>query len=86
MKRKVKKLWREVEGFFDGLFCDLKYKIENWNECPACYGSGEVLIDRVDYYDITTDCGICNGSGKIGLSKVVYYHFHRKERDELRDC
>jgi RecJ-like exonuclease len=85
MKQKVKKFLRKVGGRIEDAYYDLKYKIENWNECPACDGSGEVLIDRVEWYSITADCGICNGSGKIGIAKVVYYHFHRKERDELRD-
>lgn len=33
--------------------------------CQECGGSGSVVIDRIDWYDIYGSCGWCEGTGLL---------------------
>lgn len=82
MSKRIRELWRAVFGFVDDAIYDIKYKIDNWNECPVCSGYGELVEDRVEWWDITSPCFFCDGSGKVGLLKLIDFWLHRKEYKE----
>jgi DnaJ-class molecular chaperone len=79
MNKRIKRLWWAIAGFVEDTACNIKYKIENWNECPVCTGSGENLEDMIDGWELSLSCWFCDGKGKIGILKLVDFWLHRKE-------
>jgi DnaJ-class molecular chaperone len=33
--------------------------------CQECRGIGEIIEDRIEWYEISRPCGFCNGSGYL---------------------
>lgn len=79
MSKRIRRLWWKVAGAIDEAKYDIKYKLENWNECPVCDGYGQLVMDTIEWWDIKEECFFCEGKGKVSLFMLVKYWLHKKD-------
>ncbi len=46
--------------------------------CQECRGSGKIVDDKVEFWEIAYDCGYCNGTGLISPKNRGIWLTHKK--------